>query len=187
MRGEAFDRVDDGLAEFVEGSLGGGPEEGFEFGEDLLDGIEVGTVGGEIQDTGASLLDGLANALDFVGREIVHDDDVSLGQRRNQLLADVGEKELAVDWSVDHQRGDQPRGAEAREEGGRLPMAVGNFGEQPLAARGATAQTGHLGRRPRLVEKHQPLDGQSALRQPMPEPTLRHVRPILLGGVNDFF
>ena len=76
----------------------------------------------------------MANALNFVSREIVHDDDVPLRQRRHQLLADVGEKELAVDRPVDDQRGDEPHMAKAREEGGRLPMAVGNFGQQPLAA-----------------------------------------------------
>ena len=187
LRREAFECVSDGLAEFVEGSLGGGSQEGFELGEDLLDGIEVGTVGREIEDSGSGLFDGLADALDFVGGEIVHDDDVPLRQRWGQLLADVGEKEFAVERPVDHQRSHDPASAETCEEGGRLPMAVRDFGEQPLTARGAAAQSRHLGRRPRLVEKDQPLDRQAALRQPMPQPTLRHVRPILLGGVNDFF
>ena len=164
LRREAFDGGGNGLAEFVEGSFGGFSQEGFELGEDLLDGIEVGTVGREIEESGSDLFDSLANALDFVGGEIVHEDDVSRGERRDQLLADVGEKELAVDRPVDDQRGDEPRGAQAGEEGGRLPMAVANFGQQPLAARGAAAEARHLGRRPRLVEKHQPLGRQAALR-----------------------
>lgn len=83
--------------------------------------------------------------------------------------------------------GDDAVAAEPRHEGRRLPMAVGNLGDQAFAARGAAALTGQLRTRARLVNEDQSLRGQAPLRQPPPESTLRHVRALLLRGVKHFF
>jgi len=62
------------------GSGSGFAQEGFELGEGLFDGIEVGGVGWH----SARRLDGFTHALDLVSGAIVHDDDVAGSQARHQ-------------------------------------------------------------------------------------------------------
>lgn len=59
-------------------------EESLELGEGLLDRVQVGTVGWQIKQPGAGGRDRLANPGDFVRVEIVHDDNVTASQCRNQ-------------------------------------------------------------------------------------------------------
>ncbi|PPR17762.1 MAG: hypothetical protein CFH40_02566, partial [Alphaproteobacteria bacterium MarineAlpha10_Bin3] len=42
-----------------------------------------------INQTGANRFDGLADALDLVGREVVHDDNISSFQGRGEHLFDI--------------------------------------------------------------------------------------------------
>ena len=67
----------DGLPEFVDGAHGHGAEMGLEFGEGHFDGIEVGAVGRQEQEPGASLANGLFGGRAFVGGQIVQNDDVA--------------------------------------------------------------------------------------------------------------
>ena len=61
-------------------------ENGFELGEDLFDGIEIGPVGRQVERGCADRLNGLVYAGDLVGGEVVHDDDVARGQGRRGLF-----------------------------------------------------------------------------------------------------
>ena len=73
-------------------------------------GIEVGTVGGQVAQACAAGLDRLSDAMDLMGGQIVHDDDVVWPQLGNERLFDIGEKGLAVHRAVeDHGRGDGRR------------------------------------------------------------------------------
>ena len=54
----------------ADGSLGGLSEHGFQLGEGILDRIEVGAVGWEIEQTGAGRLDGLADLPALVAGEM---------------------------------------------------------------------------------------------------------------------
>jgi hypothetical protein len=84
----------------VDGSFAGLAEQGFEFGEELLDRIEVGRIGRQVEQLCASGFDGLAHAWHLVGAEIVHHDDVAWRERRHEDLLDIGHKRIAVHRAV---------------------------------------------------------------------------------------
>ena len=79
----------------------GALEEPFEFGGGVFNRIEVGALRRQVQQRGAGSFNGLAHADALVAGEVVHDHDVAVGERRNQLLPDVGEKDFAVDGFCD--------------------------------------------------------------------------------------
>ena len=62
----------------------------------LLDRVEVGAVGRQVEDAGAGRRDRLADARDLVRGEVVHDHDVAGGERRREELLDVGAEGLPV-------------------------------------------------------------------------------------------
>ena len=64
----------------------------FEFGEDLLDRVQVWAVGRQEEEFCASVADGFAHGLAFVAAEIVQDDDIAWFQGWNQELLDIGRK-----------------------------------------------------------------------------------------------
>ncbi len=70
----------DGVPEAVDGPLGHFAKRAFDFGEDLLDGIEIGAIGGREPSFGAGGFGGLADAGDLMGAAIVPDDDFSGAQ-----------------------------------------------------------------------------------------------------------
>ena len=73
------------------------------------------------------------------------------------------------------------------EEGQRAPVAVRHLGDQPLAARRAAVGAGHVGLGPGLVDEDQAGGIKPPLiLLPLRAPA-RHVRPILLAGVQAFF
>jgi hypothetical protein len=76
----------------LDGSLSGVAQEGLEFGEGVLDRIEVGTVGRKIEKPSASGFDGIADAYALVRSEVVHDDDISGLEFRDEELIDIGLK-----------------------------------------------------------------------------------------------
>src|SRR3546814_2506541 len=88
----------------------------FELGEGGFDWIEVGTVRGKVEQPGAARLDGLLDAVDLVGRQIVHDDDVARPQGRRQHLLDPGQEALSVHRSVKQHRRDEAAERERSEE-----------------------------------------------------------------------
>ena len=86
---EAIEQVANRVPEVIDGSLGGFSEERLELGEYLFDRVEVGRIGRQVNQTGANRFDGLADALDLVGREVVHDDNISSFQGRGEHLFDI--------------------------------------------------------------------------------------------------
>ena len=77
--GEAFG--DSGL-ELGERAGGGLAQLGLEFGESHFNGIEIGAVSGEVSDGGSFGGNQLGDVGDFVGGEVVEDDDVVLFEFR---------------------------------------------------------------------------------------------------------
>jgi hypothetical protein len=116
-------------------------EQGLELGEDLLDGVEVGGVFRQEQETGSDVPDRLPHRLSFVGAEIVEDDDVARLQRRREKLIDISAETLAVDGSV--------------EQAGRVDAIVAKSGEErrglPLALRDLVDEAFSLRRPPRSL------------------------------------
>jgi len=87
--GEGFgDCCDEGF----DGSGDGLSQQGFEFSEELFDGVEVWAVRGQVAQLGPGGFDGFADAGDVVAGAIVHYDDIALAQDRDHELLDIGAK-----------------------------------------------------------------------------------------------
>ena len=84
MRWEGIQERANALPSGFDGSLGGLAEQSFELGEELLDRIEIGTVGRQEEQFGADCADGTSNGLSLVASEIVDNDDVAGLERRYQ-------------------------------------------------------------------------------------------------------
>ena len=104
MRAEAGERFAEGVPKPGDGSGGDLSQERFELGEGLLDGIEIGAIGRQVDEHRATSLDRLAYAGNFVAR---HNDDVAWRQRRSEDLFNIGEEHDAIHGAVNDQRSDK--------------------------------------------------------------------------------
>lgn len=127
-----------------------------EFGEELLDWIEIGTVGRQEKKMSAGFSDGLSGGLAFVAAEIVENDDVPFGERWDEDVLDIEREQLAVDWTIDNEGRIDAIGAQRRNEGERLPMIVRDVRLKALAARPPAAQRRHIGVHPGFVDEDEP-------------------------------
>jgi hypothetical protein len=122
-----------------------------------------------------------------MSRQIIHDDDVTRRQRRNQAARDISPKDLAIHCPVDDKRRGHGIDAQTGDKGRGFPMPMRHPPDQPGTALRAPAQTGHVGGRAGLVDKHQPMRIKLRL-EALPHPPCRHhVGALLLGGVHGFF
>lgn len=158
-----------------------------QFGEELLDGIEVGAVGWQEEEPGSCGSDDVAHHRAFVRAEIVENDDIARFQGSDELGFDVGLESLAVDRAVENPwRLDaiEPQGG---DEGHGLPVAVGRMGDKPFSARAPATQWRHVRLDPGLIDEDQPLRVNACL---VADPLLApapELWPQLLGGQNRFF
>jgi hypothetical protein len=88
-------------ASTVDGAPRGGAQQGLELGEDLLDRVEIRTVGRQVDEACALRLDGLAHTGDLVRLEVVHHHDIAWAQGRRERLLDIGKEARAVDRAVE--------------------------------------------------------------------------------------
>ena len=166
---------------------GDGPQAGFEFGKDLLDGIEVGAVGRQIEQMRPDGFNRLANPAHFMTGQIVQDDRVARVERGNQNLFDIRDEARTIDRTVEDGGGSElvcPQGGNDR---GRLPVAVGDFRHEAGAAPTAAIPARHLRLERSLIEEDEPV--AVPLRR-LGAPVLPggyDIRPILFGSVQDFF
>lgn len=169
------------------GSFSGLSEQMFEFGEHLLDGVQVGGVGRQEDQLGACLADGAAYLGPFVAAQIVHHDDIAGLKGRTQNLLHPCNHALAVDRLIEHERRIDPIVTQRGDECHRTPVTVRNLGMQPLAHRCPAAQRGHVGFGPGLINKNQP----PGIKPPLILLPLRaspgDLRAKLFGGKHAFF
>lgn len=158
-----------------------------EFGEDLLDGIEIWAVWREEQELGSCATDRLSDGWPFVAAQIVHDDDVAGRERRHKEPLDILCEALPVDRLVEHARSIDPVATERRKEGHRAPMTVGHFGVEPLTDRRPTTQRRHVGLCPGFVDEDEASRIKSTLILLPPFAPPRDGRPQLFGGQYAFF
>ena len=184
---EGIEGLTDGVPEGIDGSFGGLSERGLELCEGHLDRIEVRRIGRQVEEVCAPVLDGLADAIDLMAAQVVHDDDVTRAERRSEHLLDIGLEDDAVHRSVDHQWRRDRVVSKAGDEGGGLPMAVGYGANQALALRAAAIQARHVGLGPGLVDEDELGWIKRGLIAPPSQARGGHVRPVLLGGVHGFF
>ena len=187
LRREGGERFFYGSAKGACGPGGCGAQDVFEFGERLLDGIEVWTVGRKIDQLRPGLFNGLAYARDFVDGQIVHDDDIAVAQRGDEHPLHIGEEQGPVHCSVENEwRGDATL-PQSRDEGHRLPVAERLRADEPLALGAAPVTPRHAGIRARLVEEDKLCSVKKALAFFPHGAICLNVRPVLLAGPHRFF
>lgn len=159
----------------------------FELGEDLFDRVEIGTVGREEQQPRALGPDRGPDGRPLVAGEVVHDDDVARPQRRAELLLDPCGEGRCVDRLIEDVGRIDPVAAQRGNEGHRLPVAVRDFGVEPLADRRPPTQRRHVRLGPGLIDEDEPPRIRPALELPPLLAPPDDLRPQLLGGKNAFF
>jgi len=160
---------------------------GFEFCEGLFDWIEVWRIGRQQPQHCTGRFDGLADASDLVGGQIIHRDDLPGRECRHQALFEIAEEDFAVHRGVDNKRSGDAVVTQAGDERGHLPVAVRNLCDEPLAARAASARPGHIGRSAGLVDEDELLRIKLLLLLFPVGASCADVVAVLLGGVQAFF
>ena len=122
-----------------------------------------------------------------MARQVVHHDDVAGAQVRDEDALDISLEGGAVDRPADHEGRDHASAGQAGDEGGGLPVAVGDAHAQALAPWAAAVGAGHVGLRPGLVDEDQPLRVQVELALEPRMPAFQDVGPLLLAGVRGLF
>jgi hypothetical protein len=177
----------DGVPESVARTLACLSEQRLEFGESLLDGIEVGAVGRQINQFGSHALDRLPDPGHLVAWQVIHDDGLACAESRGEDLFDIGAEGGAVHGAIeDIGRGDAG-GPQTGDESGCFPMAVRNRSNQAQASGTPARLPGHVGRRRRLVNENKAFRIECGLAADEGVTGLGDIRTLLLGGVQTFF
>jgi len=159
----------------------------FEFGKDLLDGVQVWRVWRQEQQVRTDAADCCADGRPLVAGEVVHDHDVARRERGHEELLDILKKARPVDRLIEHAGGVDPVAAKSGKEGHRLPVTIGHLGMEPLAFGCPAAQRRHVGFRPGFVNEYEPSGIKSPLILfPLSAPPC-HLGSELFGGQHAFF
>jgi len=110
-----------------------------ELGEDLLDRIEIRAVGGQEDQMSANGADGGSGRLALVRAKIVQDHDISLCERGDEQLVDIGCQEIAVDRFIDHPWRIDTIMTKCGDEGQRFPVPMARA--PPAVARAVPSRT----------------------------------------------
>ncbi len=119
------------------GSCADGSESLLEFAPGLFDGVEVRRVGRQVEQRSPAGLDPLAYAVDLVGAEIVHDEDMAGPQLRAQHLVEIGEEDLTVCSRLDGHGSQHAAVVHGPQDGDDLPVTPGtaSWMRRPRGAR----------------------------------------------------
>jgi hypothetical protein len=131
-------------------------QQSFELGEHLLDGVEVGRVFGQKDETSPDIADRSSHGLSLVGAEIVEDHDVAQLEGGCEELFDIGVEALAVDGPVEQAWRVNAVVAEGREESRGLPLALRDLVDEALSPWRLAAKPGHIGLRPGFIDEDEP-------------------------------
>ena len=171
----------DGLPQGLDRALRGFAQQRLVLGESLLDRVQIGAVGRQVNELRPSGGDCLGNAGDFVAAQIVEQDNVAGRQCRCQHLLDIGAKAPAVDRACEHLGRADPGRPQSGDQGGPLPVPVRARSPQPQAARASAIAARHVCGGPRLVEEDQAVGVERRLAADEHAPGLGDIRAVLLG------
>jgi len=93
---EAFEQPSCRFPRCLDGPFCGSAHQLFEFCEDLLDRVQIGTVGRQEEELGSCFADGRSRRLALVRTEIVHDDDVAGSKCGYENLIDIERDALGL-------------------------------------------------------------------------------------------
>jgi hypothetical protein len=190
LLGEEIADVSDSLPEGVVGSGGCFADQGFEFGECHLDGVQVGAVGWQGQEPCADVAEHFGGLWRFMAGEVVEDDDVAFAQRRDQLGLDVKVEQFAVDRAVDDPWRVQSVVPEGGNEGLGIPVAKGRVAYQPLADRSPAGGLDEIGLEGGFIDEGQPFQKVAHEGLALHSPTVTRscdFGPLGLTGQQSFF
>lgn len=105
-----------GLSRPRPGAAPGCAEQRFELREPEFDGIEIGTVRGQIEERGAGPRNAFADALDLMRGQVVHDDEVTRPECRDEHLIERREKAVAIHRPVEETGRGQTVHTEGRDK-----------------------------------------------------------------------
>ena len=159
----------------------------FDFGEGLLDRIEIGRVRRQEPEPCACGFDDPAKGGRFVATEIVHDDDVASLQGRHELLLDIGAEALAVDRPIEDARRGEAVAAQRAQKGQSAPMTMWSKAAQPFALWSPAAHRRHVGLDPSLIDEDELGGIEAILPGPPSRPPARDICTSLLKGEQRFF
>jgi hypothetical protein len=185
--GKGIQRLRGGALQPGEGALGALAQKGFEFGKSQFDRVEIWAVSREVEQLGTAIFQGLANAADLVGREVVANDKVAAAQFRGEDFLDVGQKHGALHGAIEQQGGGEAIMAQGGDEGGRAPVAMGHMAQATRGGVGPPIEPGHLGVEAGFIEENELVDGPTGLPALPLLASQGDVRPILLRGAQRFF
>jgi hypothetical protein len=121
----------------------------FEFGEDLLDWLQVGAIGRQEPEPCPRGPD----CGGHVTAKVVQDDDIAGMQRGDQHLLDISAEDVRVDRAVEDLGRVDPVMAQRSEEGHGIPVAKRGLGEHAMTALTPASQRSHVGLGPCLVNE----------------------------------
>jgi hypothetical protein len=159
----------------------------FEFCEELLDRVQVRTIGRQQPQLCACRLYCLAHSGDLVGGEIIHRHDLARREGGHQTLFEIGEEDFAVHRGIDDEWGSHASQPQAGDESGHLPVAVRYLGDEPFAARAVSVQPGHVVRRASLLDEDKPARIKPRLLLLPLRARRANVFAVLFGRVQAFF
>lgn len=117
----------------------------------------------------------------------IHEDDVALLQCRHENLLNIGEERRAIHRTVDHVGRGDAVDAQGGDERQRFPMPVRHFRDEPFADRCAPVEPRHLRGDRGFIEEQQTIRLELRLLGSQVRPRRSDIRPVLFGGVQDFF
>lgn len=101
-----------------------------QFGKDLLDGIEIGTVRGQEQEPGPDTPDRFADSLPLMAAEVIHDHDIAGFEGWQKEALHIGQEADSIDRAVELARRIDAVTAQRGEESQRAPTAVRRLADQ---------------------------------------------------------
>ena len=163
------------------------PQHRFEFGKELLNGIEVRAVWRQIEEYRARGLDCLLDANDFMDTGIVHEHNVSTLESWDKKLFDVGSKYFARHRAFEHKGCSNAVVAQRRDESNCFPVSMQHFLYEPLILRCPTVETHDRRGNGGFIEENEPPRIEVWL-SPLQGPSFgSDVRAILFRGPQTFF
>ena len=108
-------------------------------------GIDIRAVGRQVADADPASRKQLADDLDFVGVEVVEDDDVAGVHLGTELLLMICCEHLGFDLAFDQEGSFDAFITQGRNESGTLPVAMRDGVDTTLAQRTAAIVAGQLG------------------------------------------
>lgn len=184
---EARQRRADGVPKHIARATARFPEDRFQFPKCVFDRIQIGTVFRQKPEARPDVFNRTAHRRALVTRQVVQDDDVPGGQRRDEDLLDVGEEARAINRAIKHGRRGEARHAKRSEKRRRMPAPVGRMIGYPGAVETTPIPPHQVGPHATFIEKHQPRGIEAGRRGVPGESRERDVSAIVFGRAYRFF